>query len=315
MAALAGDVHALDPSSPANERTALAPPVPAVLPQMELEEALQAFERNYRAPDAAGRLQALNPASSQTLIKDLSVLSAKLLAQSRRSQKGVSLQPYIFPVYLTRQRRERWKQARPDVRPPEVAYQTFAVSLNGKAYVIAPGHGVRGDKRFYHPAKSDTAIRPATDAEAMHAIPLDRKPSNSPARLVTLEGKLLTGENVRFEVPAVRGLEPLQVLLPDAKMSFYGRGSLDVAYARTQIFILPRDWTWLGRLKIHRASGFSGAPAIEKTPDGDVIAGHFIGHRAIKFGKETMTLGIIEDYESIRSVVEKFAATQGKATN
>jgi hypothetical protein len=312
MSALAGDARGLESSRPGNDKTE---PGQAITPQMGLDEALQAFERNYRAPDSAERFQALTPASAQASIKDLSALSAKLLADPKRSQKNIALKPSIFPVYLTRQRVERWKQALPNIRPPEVSHQTFAVSLNGKAYVIAPGHGVRGDGRYYNPPKSDTAVRLATEAEAKHAVPLDRRPSDLPGRLVTLEGKLPTGETVRFEAPAVRGLELLQALLPDAEMSFYNRRrGVDVDYARTLIFILPPDWSTVNRLGLHRASGFSGAPAVEKTPDGDAIAGHFIGHRAIKLGKTTLTLGIIEDYDAIRSAVEKIAAQQGRAT-
>lgn len=312
MSTLAGDARGLE-SRPGNDKTE---PGQAITPQMGLDEALRAFERTCRAPDSAERFRALAPASAQILIKDLSALSVKLLADPKYSQKNISLTPSILPAYLTRQRIERWRRALPDVRPPEVSHQTFAVSLNGKAYVIAPGHGVRGDKRFYNPPKSDTAVRLATEAEGKHAIALDRRPSDLPGRLVRLEGKLPTGETVRFEAPAVQGLELLQALLPDAKMSFYNRGrGVDVDYARTLIFILPRDWTTVNRLRLHRVSGFSGAPAIEKTPEGDVIAGHFIGHRAIKLGGTAVTLGIIEDYDAIRSAVEKFAQQQGRATN
>jgi hypothetical protein len=71
----------------------------------------------------------------------------------------------------------------------------------------------------------------------------------------------------------------------------------------------------LNRLKIHRAAGFSGAPAIEKTPLGDAVAGHFIGHRSIKIGNKKITLGIVEDHDAIRAAVEKFAAQTAREAN
>ena len=197
-----------------------------------------------------------------------------------------------------------------------MSHQTFVVTLNGKAYVIAPAHGMHGDKRYYTSPKSDTAVRLATEAEATHTISLDVRPSELPGKIVTLEGKLLTGESVRFESPTVRGLELLRVLLPDTRMSFHNwKRGVEVDYERMQIFILPPEWSYLNRLRIHRAAGFSGAPAIERTPQGDAVVGHFIGHRAIKVGGKKITLGIVEDHHAIRSAVEMFAAQSGKEAN
>jgi hypothetical protein len=198
-------------------------------------------------------------------------------------------------------------------KPPEISHQTFAISLNGKAYVIAPGHGVRGDKRYYTPPKSDTAVRHAAAEEAKQAFSLDRRPSQLPGKIVTLEGKLPTGESVRFQCAAVRGLEPLKVLLPDIRTSFHNwRRGVEVDYERTQIFILPPEWSKPNRLRLHRAIGFSGAPAIEKTPQGDAVAGQFIGYRSVQIDNAKFTLGILVDYEAIRSAVESFAALADK---
>ena len=313
---LAGNASALEPPRLGDE-SAMPAPQPngqTISPQMGLDEALRAFEGNYRAPNSADRFRDLDLIKSENLIRDLSILSAKLYAVSKSSRERVSLRPYISPVYFSRQKQENWKQALPGgARPPEVKYQTFAVTLNGKGYVIAPGHGTRGDKRYYIPPKSDTAVRLATEQEARGAIPLERRPSELPGRIVTLEGKLPTGENVRFESAAVRGLEPLQALLPDTRMSFHNwKRGVEVDYGRTEIFILPPEWSSLNRWRLHRATGFSGAPAIEKTPEGDVLIGHFTGHHVIKIGNSRITLGILEDYDSIRSAVEKFAALPGK---
>ncbi len=317
--ALAGNAQAVEPSKLGNESAVPAPNAgqgQAISQQMGLDEALQAFEVNYRASESAGRFRELDLGRSQTLIRDLSALNAKRYAASKESRERVSLRPYILPVYFSRQKQENWKQRLPSgVRPPEVTYQTFAVTLNGKAYIIAPGHGARGDKRYFIPPKSDTAVRLATEQEAKHAISLDKRPAELPGKIVILEGKLPTGENVRFESAAVRGLEPLQVLLPDKRMSFHSsRGGVEVDYAKTEIFILPNEWTYLNRLRLPRAAGFSGAPAIEKTPEGDVLVGHFIGHHTFKFGGKTITLGILEDYDSIRAAVEKFAALPARET-
>ncbi len=312
MLAFAGNACALEPAA---EESALAQSE-AISPQMSLDEAVQAFERNYRAPDSADHYRALTSISAQHLMKNLSVLSAKLLSASKHSQERISLPPYVLPVYMSRQKRENWSRILPSgVRPPEVSYQTFAVTLNGEAFVIAPAHGARGDKRYYTTPKSDTAVRLATEEEAKHAIPLDRRPSELPGKLVFLEGKLPTGENVRLKSAVVRGLEPLQTLLPDPKNSFHNwKRGVEVDYGRIEIFVLPPEWSYLNRLKLHRATGSSGAPAIENTPEGDVIIGHFIGHHTTKVGKTNITLGILEDYEAIRSVVEKFASLPRKET-
>ncbi len=317
FAGLAGHARALETPRPDSEMPAPAPEAPnaqSIWPKMGLDEALQAFEKSYRAPNSADRFHALNLTASQTVITDLSVLSAKLLAASKHSQDRVSLHPYIVPVYLSRQRRENWNRVlQGGARPPEVSCQTFAVSLNGRAYIIAPAHGVRGDGRYYSPPRSDAAVRLATEQEARDAIPLERRPSDLPARIVTLEGKLPTGENVRFESAALRGFEPLQALLPDPRMSFHnGRRGVEVDYERTEVFILPPEWSYRNRLGLHKATGFSGAPAIEKTPQGDAIVGHFTGHHVVKIGDTRITLGILEDYDAIRSAVEKFAALPGK---
>ena len=90
---------------------------------------------------------------------------------------------------------------------------------------------------------------------------------------------------------------------------------MEVDYERIQIFILPPEWSYLTRLRIHRAAGFSGAPAIEKTPLGDAVAGHFIGHRYIKVENKKITLGIVEDHDAIRAAVERFAAQTAKEAN
>jgi hypothetical protein len=228
-----------------------------------------------------------------------------------------SLHPAIFPVALSPQKLIHWKRKLPrGTKPPEISHQTFAVSLNGKAYVIAPGHGVRGDKRYYVPHKSDTAVRYATAEEAKQAYLLDRRPSQLPGKIVMLEGKLPTGESVRFSRGAVRGFEPLKVLLPDIRASFHNwRRRVEVDYERTQIFILPPEWSKPNRLRLHRAIGFSGAPAIEKMPQGDAVAGQFIGYRSIEIGDTKFTLGILADYEAIRSSVERFAALAGRGVN
>jgi hypothetical protein len=103
------------------------------------------------------------------------------------------------------------------------------------------------------------------------------------------------------------------VLLPDIRASFHDwRRGVEVAYERTQIFVLPPAWSKPSRLRLHRAAGFSGAPAIEKMPQGDAVIGQFIGHRSIKIGNLHFTLGVLADYEAIRSAVEKFAAATPK---
>jgi hypothetical protein len=315
MAGLAAGAH--EPPAPgaaSMEPEPHAAQDPAILPRMGLEEALQAFEQNYRAPNAAGRFQEMSLAGSRNLVRELSVLNAKLFVASRHSNGKIPLSPCIHPVPLSPQRLQRWKDVLPsEVRPPQVSHQTFAVTLNGKAYVIAPAHGVRGDKRYFNPPKSDTAVRIATDAEAKDAIPLEIEPSKSPGKIVTLEGKLLTGERVRFESAAVRGNGLLQALLPDEKGSFHNsKRGVEVDYERTEIFILPAEWSYPNRLRVHRSSGFSGAPAIEKTPRGDALTGHFIGHHTVKVDNAKITLGIIEDHEAIRSAVERFAALPSK---
>jgi hypothetical protein len=130
---------------------------------------------------------------------------------------------------------------------------------------------------------------------------------------VTLEGRLLTGEIVRFEAAAVRGGLLLPVLLPDPRASFHDlKRGVEVDYARTLIFILPPEWSYTPGLRIHRSKGFSGAPAIENTPQGAAVAGHFIGHHIVKAGGRTITLGVIEDYGAIRAAVESFAASPRK---
>ncbi|HZV19976.1 MAG TPA: hypothetical protein VE986_00355 [Hyphomicrobiales bacterium] len=281
-----------------------------ILPQMELGEALEAFERNYHTPEFARRFSELNLKSAQNLIKDFSVLSGKLFAAAMKSQNGVSLRPGLFPVPTSPQKRRHWIHvlAR-GVQPPEISHQTFAVSLGANAYIIAPAHGVRGEKRYLTPPNSDTAVRSATADEAKYAIPLERRPSALPARIATLEGKLPTGEIVRFETPVVRGFEPLQLLLPDSTPSFYNsKRGVHVPYERTEIFILPPEWSRPNRLRLHRAVGFSGAPAIENTPEGDAIVGQFMGYRSIKIGNERLTLGILADHDAIRFAVEKYAA-------
>ena len=84
-----------------------------------------------------------------------------------------------IPVSLSRHRLQRWKDALPDgTHPPAVSHQTFVVTFKGSAYVIAPAHGIHGDKRYHASPKSDTAVRLATEAEAKHAISLDIRPRN-----------------------------------------------------------------------------------------------------------------------------------------
>jgi hypothetical protein len=310
----------LEPPGPATGSVAPAPHTAqeqTILPHMDLQEALQAFEGNYRAPHSAVRLRELNQEGSQNSIKDLHVLNGKIRAAAKHSREAFPLSPYVHPVSLSRHRLQRWKDALPDgTHPPAVSHQTFAVTFKGSAYVIAPAHGVHGDKRYHASSKSDTAVRLATETEAKHAISLDIRPSELPGRIVTLEGRLLTGESVRIEAPAVRGAELLQVLLPDTRMSFHnwGRG-VEVDYERIQIFILPPEWSYPNKLRVHRAAGFSGAPAIERTSQGDAVAGHFIGHRSIKVDNKKITLGIVEDHDAIRAAVERFAAQTAKEAN
>ena len=132
---------------------------------------------------------------------------------------------------------------------------------------------------------------------------------NSFTKIVTLEGKFQTGEIVRVQCAAVRGSEVLQTLLPDLRASFHDwNHNVEVDYERTLIFVLPPQWLYAGRLKIRRVAGFSGAPAIEKTSGGDVVAGHFIGHDTVDIDGRKMTLGVVEDYRAIRAAVESFAA-------
>lgn len=287
----------------------------SIWPQMGLDDALQTFERMYRTPDSFEQLHELNLRSSQNLIMDLAVLSAKLLADTKQSRENISLSPYIYPVPLSPLKLRRWKKIlRPGIKPPEVSHQTFSVTLNGKAYVIAPGHGTREDKRYFTPPKSDTSVRFATEEEARFALPLDRKPSNLPGTIVTLEGKLLTGQIVRFQSAAMRGRELLQALLPDMRASFHNwnRG-VEVGYEKTIILILPQEWSHLKRLRLYQAAGLSGAPAIERTPQGDAVLGHLIGHHTIEVDGTKITLGILVDYDTIRSVVDKFAAFNARA--
>jgi len=309
LLALAGSVQVLATPA-AGEQSPQAAEQSPIRQQTGLDEALQAFEKDYRSPNSADPLLNLTSKHAQDLIKRLSALNGKLLAASRQYQGKISLSTYLHPVSLPTLKLERWKHILPaGVRPPQVSHQTFAVSLNGKAYVIAPGHGTHGDRRYFTPSKSDSAVRAATEEEARHAISLERRPSEFAGKIVTLEGKLLTGEIVRFEAAAVRGGALLQVLLPDVRPSFHSwKRGLEVDYARTLVFILPPEWSHAPGLRLHLASGFSGAPALEKTPDGDAVAGHFIGHRTVEAGGRKVTLGVIEDYEAIRSAVEEFAA-------
>ncbi len=284
-----------------------------IWPQMRLDEALQAFEGGY----SVGPAESFHDAGvkgAENLIKDLSVMSAKLFAASKEARRAISLRPYIRPVPLSPLRLQRWRDGLPHVLgPPQVSHQTFVVTLNGKAYVIAPGHGTRGDKRYYTPPKSDTSVRLASKEEAGHTIPLDRKPPDLFGKIVTLEGKLHTGEIVKFQSAAVRGSELLQVLLPDARASFHSwnRG-VEVGYERTLVFVLPVELSRPSRFGIHRTSGFSGAPAIEITPQGDAIAGHYIGQHTLEIDGAKITFGVLEDYEQIRSAVERFAALPRK---
>jgi len=276
---------------------------------MGLDKALQAFEGGYSVLPAESFDDA-DIKGSENLIKDLSVMSAKLFTASKQARRAISLSPYIRPVPLSPLKLQRWRDALPHrLRPPEVSHQTFVVTLNGKAYVIAPGHGTRGDKRYYTPPKSDTSVRLATKEEAARSIPLDRRPSDLFGKIVTLEGKLQTGEIVEFQSAAVRGSELLRVLLPDARASFHSwnRG-VEVDYERTLVFVLPPQLSRPSRLGLHRTSGFSGAPALENTSRGDALAGHFIGHHTLEVDGQKITLGILEDYEEIRSAVERFAA-------
>jgi hypothetical protein len=264
----------------------------------------------------AGYAQASEPSrsgihrkgSQQNLIKDLSALNTKVLIASEHTQQNIFLSPYIRPAALAPSKLRRWKnRLPPGVKPPTVSYQTFVVSLNGKAYVIAPGHGTRGDKRYYIPPKSDTSVRLATKEEAGYAIPLDRRPRDSLAKIVTLEGKFQTGEIVRFQCAGVQGAKILEALLPDVRASFHNwNRDVEVDYERTVIFVLPAEWLYTSRAKVRRISGFSGASAIEKTPEGDAVAGHFIGHHTVEVDGRKITLGIIEDYEAIRSAIERF---------
>jgi hypothetical protein len=309
---LAGHAQASEPSRSGMYQTTPTPGAAdgqLILPQMELDEALQAFERSYRgSPDESFHGLALKD-SQQNLIKDLSALNTKVLIASAHTQQNILLSPYIRPAALAPSKLQRWRnRLPPGVKPPAVSYQTFVVSLNGKAYVIAPGHGTRGDKRYYIPPKSDTSVRLATKEEAGYAIPLDRGPKDSLAKILTLEGKFQTGEIVRFQCAGVRGAKILEALLPDVRASFHNRNrDVEVDYARTVIFVLPAEWLYTSRAKVRRISGFSGAPAIEKTPEGDAVAGHFIGHHTVEIDGRKITLGIIEDYEAIRSAVERFA--------
>ncbi len=308
--------QAFDPSSSGTEQATPSPRAAegqSISPEMGLEEALQAFESAYRGA-SDGPSHGLDLKGSKNLIKDLSVLNAKLFAASKRSQQVHSLSPYVHPAPLPQAKFQRWKlRLPPGVSPPAVSYQSFAVTLNGKAYVIAPGHGTRGDKRYYIPPKSDTAVRLATPAEAGYAIPLDRIPQNSLTKMVAIEGQFQTGEIVRLQCAAVRGSSILEVLRPDARASFHDwNRNVEVDYERTLIFVLPPGWLHAGRLKIRRVAGFSGAPAIEKTPGGDAVAGHFIGHDTVDIDGRIMTFGIVEDYTAIRSAVELFAALPRK---
>jgi hypothetical protein len=316
LSAFAGNVHALEPVKPTLQALP-AVTEQAILPQMDLDQALQVFEKNYRTPESLDRFHKLDLEGAQTLIKDLSVLNAKFYVSSENATSNISLHPAIFPVPVSPKKLISWKRKLPPrIKPPEISHQTFAVSLNGKAYVIAPGHGVRGDKRYSIPPKSDSAVRRATTEEAKQAFSLDRRPSQLPGKIVMLEGKLPTGETVRFQCASVRGLEPLQALLPDPRISFHNwRRGVEVHYERTQIFILPPEWSKPNRLRLHRAIGFSGAPAIEKMPEGDAVAGQFIGYRAVTIGSTKFTLGILADYEAIRTAVESFAATADNEVN
>ena len=69
----------------------------AIWPGMGLEEALQAFENNYRAPNSADRFHELNIAGSRNLIEDLSVLSDKI----RVSAKPTPRTHLFAPVHTT----------------------------------------------------------------------------------------------------------------------------------------------------------------------------------------------------------------------
>ncbi len=117
----------------------------------------------------------------------------------------------------------------------------------------------------------------------------------------------------RSRIPAARGHELLAVLLPGARMRFHNsKRGVEVDYERTEIFLVPAEWPHPDKLRIRRPGGFSGAPAIEKTPQGDALSGHFIGHHAVKVGGTKITPGIIEDHEAIRSAVERYAALPAK---
>ena len=74
MPALVAHAQPLEPPGSATSSVAPAPHTAqgqTILPQMGLEEALQAFEGNYRAPQSPGRLRELNQEGSQNLIMDL----------------------------------------------------------------------------------------------------------------------------------------------------------------------------------------------------------------------------------------------------
>ncbi len=205
ISGLAGTALAIEPPGSGAAALPVAPHIAqqqTILPQMGLEEALEAFERNYRAPQSAARFRELNQEGSQNLLRDLLVLNDKIRIAAKHSHEASPLSPYIRPVSLSRRRFQRWKEALPDgTNPPAVSHQTFAVTFKGKAYVIAPAHGIHGDKRYYTSPKSDTAVRLATEAEAKQTVSLDISPSELPGKIVTLEGKLPTGESVRFELP------------------------------------------------------------------------------------------------------------------
>ena len=108
---LVAHAQPLEPPGPATASVAPAPHTAqeqTILPQMGLEEALQAFEGNYRAPQSAVRIRELNQEGSQNLIKDLLVLNGKISAAAKHSHETVPLSPYVHPVSLSRHRLKRW---------------------------------------------------------------------------------------------------------------------------------------------------------------------------------------------------------------
>jgi hypothetical protein len=181
---------------------------------MGLEEALQAFENNYRAPNSSGRFHELNIAGSRNLIEDLSLLNDKIRVSAKPTQEQISLRPYILPVPLPAQKLKLWKTALPS-GVCAVSHHTFCVTLNGKHVIVR--HGIPKDKRYFS-NQGDTAVL-ATEAEAGRAISLDVRPSTCRENRYTEENP--DGERVRFGRGGA-GAGAVAGALPDLRMSFHG---------------------------------------------------------------------------------------------